>query len=253
MHTAPTVTACIGRGRVWHQRLRPSAHSFAYPTYFLLLPMRQWRAQGSAVPRKRFGWITFADQDHGEGGADALAWMEALLTQEGIHDADGEIWLQTYPRVLGFAFKPVSFWYAHRADGSLAAIVAEVNNTFGERHCYLLRHPDMQWHDELEASKVFHVSPFCEVSGRYRFQFSRTDHHLTARVNLHDDQGPLIQTCLSGELHPFTTSEVQRTFWGMPLMTLGVVLRIHWHALKLLLKRVPFFHKPAAPERFVTR
>jgi len=251
---SPTMpTALIGRGRVWHQRLRPALHRFRHDTYFLLLPMRHARAHGCAVPRRRFGWITFRDQDHGEGGPDALAWFEALLQHEGVTDADGEIWLQTYPRVLGYTFKPVSFWYAHRADGSLAAIVAEVNNTFGERHCYLLHGDKLAWGADLEASKVFHVSPFCSVSGQYHFQFVRTPDRIVARVDLHDTDGPLVQTTLSGDLLPFTRSSVQKAFWGTPLMTFGVLARIHWHALQLLLKRVPFFHKPDAPERFVTR
>jgi uncharacterized protein len=100
-----------------------------------------------------------------------LGWMN-LLHKEGIDDATGEVWLQAFPRVLGHAFKPVSFWYAHRADGSLAAIVAEVNNTFGERHCYLL--PEPQYGQTMLAHKVFHVSPFCDVQGEYRFRFMRT-------------------------------------------------------------------------------
>lgn len=249
----PTPQAFIGRGAVWHQRLRPAQHRFRYSSYFLMLSMRQGRDEGWQVPRRRFGWITFVDQDHGEGGPDALAWFESLLQAEGITDADGAVWLQTYPRVLGHAFKPVSFWFAHRADGSLAAIVAEVNNTFGERHCYLLRGEQLQWGQELLADKVFHVSPFCAVEGHYRFRFTRSGAHMVSRVDLHDEQGPLLQTSISGQLEPFTRASVRRAFWGTPLMTFGVVARIHWHALRLLIKRVPFLHKPAAPERFVSR
>jgi len=249
----PSAQALIGRGVVWHRRLRPAEHSFRHDSYFLMLPMRSGRASGWTVPRRRFGWISFADEDHGRGGPDALAWFESVLQAERIDDADGEIWLQTYPRVLGHAFKPVSFWFAHRADGSLAAIVAEVNNTFGERHCYLLRGEHVQWGQELQADKVFHVSPFCDVEGHYRFRFMRTAEHMVARIDLHDGQGPLLQTSISGRLEPYTRRRAGRAFWGTPLMTLGVVARIHWHALRLFLKRVPFFHKPAAPERFVTR
>ncbi len=251
--TSPTTQALIGRGQVWHQRLRPAHHAFKHNTYFVLLPMRHARTHGLSIPRSKFGWITFSDLDHGDGRADALAWMEDLLRSEGIDDADGEIWLQTYPRVLGHAFKPVSFWYAHRADGSLAAVVAEVNNTFGERHCYLLHGPHVQWDTNLVADKVFHVSPFCSVQGHYQFRFSRSAQHILARVDLHDEHGPLLQTSMSGALHPFTARQAQHAFWSTPFMTLGVVARIHWHALRLLIKRVPFFHKPAAPERFVTR
>lgn len=249
--TAPR--ALIGRGQVWHHRLRPAEHRFCHGSYFLLLPMRQGRAQGWAVPRRRFGWITFSDVDHGLGGADALAWFEQVLHQEGIRDADGEIWLQTYPRVLGHVFKPVSFWFAHRRDGSLAAVVAEVNNTFGERHCYVLHGPELQWGHEMSARKVFHVSPFNSVSGEYRFRFLRTTDRFLARVDLHDEHGPVLRTSIGGQLQPYTPQLARRVFWSTPLMTLGVVARIHWHALRLLIKRVPFFRKPAAPERFVSR
>jgi DUF1365 family protein len=247
------VRPLLAMGQVYHQRLRPARHVLRHDTYFLLLPMRHGRQHGLGLPRRKWGAITFADQDHGEGGEDALAWFESLLAAEGITDADGEVWLQTYPRVLGHAFKPVSFWYAHRRDGSLAAIVAEVNNTFGERHCYLLQGPALAWDQELSASKVFHVSPFCEVSGHYRFRFTRRVGHIEARVDLHDAQGPLIQTAMTGALQPISPQALRKAFWTMPLMTLGVVLHIHLHAWRLWRKRVPFFHKPAAPERFVTR
>lgn len=161
-----TARPLIGFGHVWHRRLRPVEHAFRYPGYFLMLPLRSLRTQpDAALRRNRLGWLSFHDSDHGEGGCDALAWFEQLLHSEGIADADGEVWLHTFPRVLGYVFKPVSFWYAHRADGSLAAVLAEVNNTFGERHAYLLAGPDLDWGREQVARKQFHVSPFCEVCG----------------------------------------------------------------------------------------
>ena len=256
--------ALIGLGHVWHRRLRPVTHALRYRSYFLMLPLRSLRAQPAAESfawrRNRFGLLSFHDRDHGVGGPDALAWFDDVLHAEGIHDADGEVWLHTLPRVLGYAFKPVSFWYAHRADGSLAAVLAEVNNTFGERHCYLLSGPTLRWGVELQASKTFHVSPFCQVSGHYRFRFDRSlsprqagREHTIARVDLHDDAGPLLQTSVSGTLYPLDRATALRAFWSVPLMTFGVVARIHWHALRLLLKRVPFFSKPGAPKRFVTR
>jgi DUF1365 family protein len=255
----------IGTGQVRHARLRPAAHRFTYPTYFLMLPMRQLRAAPSpALPRNRRGLISFYDRDHGDGGDDALRWLEQLLASEGVHDAVGEIWLHCYPRVLGFTFKPVSLWYCHRPDDSLAAVVVEVNNTFGERHCYLLCGPDLAFGRELRAAKAFHVSPFCHVSGSYRFRFMRNDlaagasrpgalARTVARVDHHDDSGLLIQTSVSGVLNPLTPARLRAAFFGMPLMTLGVMLRIHWQALRLWTKRVPYFHKPAPPASFTSR
>ena len=265
MSASPAV-ALIGTGQVRHTRLRPARNSFAYPTYFLMLPMRSLRDEPcAALARNRFGLISFNDRDHGDGRADSLGWLEELLARENIDDASGEVWLHCYPRVLGFTFKPVSFWYCHRSDGSLAAVVVEVNNTFGERHCYVLDGPGLAFGRELRASKVFHVSPFCDVSGSYRFRFMRTGMqaasgsppghrgHTVARIDHHDNQGLLIQTSVSGELNVLSAASARAAFFGMPLMTLGVIARIHWQAVRLWLKRVPFFRKPRPPQSFVTR
>lgn len=253
--------AQIGFGQVRHARLRPKSHAFVYDNFFLMLPMRQLgnaAAMGGLAVNRRAG-ISFFDCDHGDGrgpeSGGALAWLEALLWREDIQDADGEIWLHTYPRVLGYTFKPVSFWYCHRRNGDLRAIVVEVNNTFGERHCYLLDAPS--YGRELQARKCFHVSPFCRVEGLYRFRFMRTQHASGARTVVrvdHDDaDGPLLQTSVSGQLEPITALALQRALWHYPAMTLMVMARIHWQALRLWLKRVRFFGKPPLPEHFVTR
>jgi len=252
------VAAQIGTGVVRHHRLRPVDNAFAYPTYFLMLPMRSLRAQPcTALARNRFGLLAFHDRDHGNGRSDALAWLDELLRTEGIADADGEVWLQTYPRVLGYVFKPVSFWYCERADGSLAAIVVEVNNTFGERHCYLLAGDQLTYGRDLQARKVFHVSPFSHITGGYRFRFMRSaspqGERIVARIDHEDAEGALLQTSLSGRLAPLTRASTRAAFWGVPLMSFGVIARIHWQALRVWLKRVPYVKKPAPPERFVTR
>lgn len=255
---APTAdarpVAQLGIGRVRHQRLRPVGHGFDYPTWFLMLPMRSLRAHPCpTLRRNRRGWVTFHDADHGDGRADSLAWLDAQLQAHGITDATGEVWLHTYPRMLGVAFKPVSFWHCHRADGTLAALVAEVNNTFGGRHCYLLAGHDLAYGHELAAAKQFHVSPFCQVTGGYRFRFMRTTAaadgagRTVARIEHDDATGPLLLTSVSGELAPLTPARLRHALWRMPLLTLGVIARIHWQALRLLVKRVPFFGKTPVP------
>ncbi len=244
----------IGFGEVRHTRLRPARNAFVYPTFFLMLPMRALHAgNAGALAHNRGAALSFFDCDHGDGRDNATGWIDDLLHSEGIGDADGECWLHCYPRVLGYTFKPVSFWYCHRADGTLRAIVVEVNNTFGERHCYLLDAP--QYGAQLKAAKVFHVSPFCNVEGGYRFRFmtnaGRT--RTVARIDYDDDAGALLQTSVSGALEPVTAKALRRALWCHPAMTLGVVARIHWQALRLWAKRVRFFSKPAAPDAFVSR
>ena len=248
--------ALIGRGQVRHRRLRPAVHAFAYRSYFLMLPMRALRREPClALHRNGSGWLSFHDADHGDGSADSLAWLDRLLKAEGVTDADGEVWLHCYPRVLGYAFKPVSFWYCQRQDSSLAAVVVEVNNTFGERHFYLLQGAQLAYGRELSAAKVFHVSPFCQVAGRYKFRFMHSAEGKTvARIDHEDDAGlALLQTSVSGQLSALTENSARAAFFAMPAMSLMLMARIHWQALRLALKRVPFFGKPAAPEQLVTR
>jgi DUF1365 family protein len=255
---AAPATALIGFGQVRHRRLKPVGNAFSYPTYFLLLPLRSLQQNGpGALARNRRAALCFFDADHGDGrgpeAGGALAWLDALLASQGIADATGEVWLHTYPRVLGFAFKPVSFWYCHSADGTLRAIVVEVNNTFGQRHCYLLDRP--AFGQELHADKVFHVSPFCAIEGSYRFRFLLTPDlgRTVARIDYDDALGPLLQTSVSGTLEVLTAASLRRALWRYPAMTWGVLGRIHWQALKLFVKRAPFFGKPELPASFVTR
>ena len=221
-----------------------------------MLPMRSLsnesrKATKQSLKHNCWGALSFYDKDHGDGRADSLAWLDELLAAEGITDANGEVWLHCYPRVFGYTFKPVSFWYCHGADQSLRAIVVEVNNTFGERHCYLLDKP--VFGVEQTATKVFHVSPFNHVNGSYRFRFMTAGSNTLARVDYDDDMGPLLGTSVSGELEVLTNQSVQKALWRYPAMTFGIVLRIHWQALKLWFKRVNFVSKPAPPDKFITR
>ncbi len=246
--------AMMGFGTVRHTRLRPTRNAFAYPTYFLMLPLRSLAAAGNGqLARNHFAAISFYDKDHGDGRSNALLWLDELLQCEGIDDAQGEVWLHCYPRVLGYTFKPVSFWYCHRLDGSLRAIVVEVNNTFGEKHVYLLDHARLG--QEMTTDKVFHVSPFCNIEGQYRFRFmtSADSRRTVARIDYDDAQGALINTSVSGQLQALDTYAVRKAMFSYGAMTLGVIVRIHWQALKLFFKRVPFFSKPSPPAVLVTR
>ena len=256
--------AQIAIGAVYHARRRPVVNAFRYPAYFLRLPMRRLDSalRGQRwLSHNRWNLLSFYDRDHGDlnadsGATDGVAWVERVLASDGISDATGELWLHAFPRVLGYAFKPVSFWFCHRADGELRAVLCEINNTFGERHCYLLAHADgsaIASGEELTATKIFHVSPFCEVEGSYRFRFLETRGRAVAHIDYDDASGPLIATSLSGVLCDLSDRALLSAFFRVPLFTFGVIARIHWQAVKLWAKRVPFFSKPVPPAAEVSR
>lgn len=255
----PVAQLCFGEVR--HKRLRPAVNAFAYRAYYLRLPLRALAAGAprcALFSRNRFNLLSFYDADHGDGAAPLTDWIEALLAREGVAGVDGEIWLQAMPRVLGYVFNPVSFWFCHRADGALRAVLCDVRNTFGERHFYLLDNGGVIANGSaISARKVFHVSPFCAVEGSYRFRFARAmrggAESTLAAIDYHDGAGLLLQTSVSGSGAPVTAARAAAAFFMFPLLTFGVVARIHWQALRLWLRRVPFHSQPAPPQDKVTR
>ncbi|MBC3885681.1 DUF1365 domain-containing protein [Undibacterium griseum] len=263
--TAAAIQLCTGE--VMHRRFRPAKNTFRYGVFFIRIPIRAlMNRQAVACSRffshNRFNLLSFFDSDHGDGQQTPTAWLDGLLRSEGITDACGEIWLQCFPRVLGYVFNPVSFWFCHRSDGSLRAVVCEVRNTFGEKHLYLLEHGDtLENGQELYARKIFHVSPFCEVCGTYRFRFlqhqqtisTSTHKRHIARIDYADEQGIVLMTSISGLEQAMTDQRIWQVMFRYPLMTIAVVFRIHLQALRLWLKRVPFFSKPTPPSQEVSR
>ncbi len=230
-------------GHVMHRRLRPKVNAFVYPVFYVQLPLRDLAAADCAMfGVDRRGVLSFRSRDHGpRDGSPLLPWIENLLRQRGL-PCDGEITLQTFPRVFGYVFNPVSFWFCHDRAGRLIAVLAEVNNTFGGTHSYLLHdHGEpLRDNEEMTADKVFHVSPFNEVEGGYRFRF-RLDHAVqTARIDYDDAEGEVLLTSISGKPKDWSAAALLAAFLKMPFLTFGVIARIHWQALKLWLKGVPF-------------
>ena len=262
MHSisVPEVAApAIVAGEVMHRRTRPAANAFTYPAFCLRLPLSQLSALAArGVAWNRRGLVSFHDRDHGpRDGTPLAAWIRDILARENIA-ADGEIVLYAFPRMLGYVFNPVSFWVCHHSSGAVAAVLAEVNNTFGETHHYLLAHPHgepLQSGETLTARKVFHVSPFCDVKGHYTFRFHFGTDRWLARIDYFDGEGEsvLLETHVSGRVQPLTSNAARGLLWRYRWFTLAVAARIHWHAVRLWTKRVPFFAKPVPPDSLLTR
>ena len=240
-------------GAVMHERHVQAHNRFVYPTAFLRLPLS--RLDTLRVPLlgiERASVFSFRNRDHGaRDGSALLPWIHALLRGQGVAEiCDGEIVLQTMPRIFGFVFNPVSFWFCHDRAGALRVVLAEVSNTFGERHNYLVHHPDQRpivAGDELRASKCFHVSPFFPVRGEYRFRFEQRGAVHAVSIDLWDGGELQLSTRLSGRAQALDGGAMRKWLARQPFMTLGVVARIHWQALRLALRRVSFFRNPPPP------
>lgn len=184
----------FGFGEVRHKRLRPRLHAFRYRAFFVRAPLEALESRGGSLifSINQPALISLCVSDHGDG-VSPRQWLGRLLDEAGIQ-ADGEVWLHAFPRVLGYAFKPVSFWFCHEGVGHLKAVVAEVHNTFGERHVYLLASESgraLSPGEELSSHKAFHVSPFCLIEGGYRFRFVNRPDRAFARIDHDDATGPL--------------------------------------------------------------
>lgn len=234
-------------GRVRHERLRPVRHAFAYPLFQVCCDVERldeidcnwfgidrWRPLGLAL------------RDYGPRDGRPLGpWMRSRLADAGI-PADGQIWLQTIPRIFGYAFNPVSFWYCYDRAGRLRALYADVRNTFGAHHGYLLsamHHAPIEADTALVCRKAFHVSPFCDVVGDYAFHVRQRGDYLCVAIDYRDDRGLLLRTSLGMRAEPLTAGRAWRALLRQPLNAINVVIRIHWHALRLWLARVPFYGK----------
>lgn len=242
-------------GKVMHRRLFPKANGFLYSMYYLAFPLSKLNHLPLAVDR--FAALSFHNRDHAErDGGDIECWARNILHDQNIVEADGDIIILTLPRVLGYVFNPVSFWFCLDKCDNIRAVICEVNNTFGETHTYIAVHGDrraIDKHDVLEGEKVFHVSPFMPREGHYSFRFKLEQEACGVWINYHDKTGAKqLTTALVGTLVPMTKQVLRKAFWGYPLITFRAMLLIHWQALKLVFKRCKYFAKPKQTKPNIT-
>ena len=251
------------RGRVMHVRLRPFLHRFVYRVFCLRL-----RVDRPTELARHTSWlfgvecarpISFRSIDHGaRDGSDLMQWLSRTLEASDVRFEIGAVWLQCFPRVFGYVFNPVSFWLIHDREGVLRAVLAEVNNTFGQRHQYVLTAPNLepiQTTSGLACQKVFHVSPFCDVQGRYQFELDERAGQPRLAIDYFDDDQnpqPLLRTAIVVQPQPLRTRALLAAFLTMPMMTFGVMLRIHVQAFKLWRRGAKYRPVPALPTDEVT-
>ncbi len=238
----------------FHGRKGTVKNAFRYSVDYLLLDPD--RADGPALfSRNRTNLMALHDSDHGgaPGQGRGAAWAREVLAQHGL-SAD-RILLLAQPRLLGHVFNPVSFWLAYDPDNQLHAVIAEVTNTYGDRHSYLCHRPDhgpITREDTIRAQKIFHVSPFQPVTGTYDFRFDLRPGKIGIWIDYTTPGGGLF-TNLIGPRLPLTNRGILASALRRPFGSRRVLALIHWQALKLWLKRVRFHGRPTPPVDEVSR
>lgn len=241
----------IINAQVMHSRLKPKRNKFLYSVYYLSLPLDGLNeCKGNwLLGYNRASIFGFHAKDHGEEDVILENWVLGLLNETDVNGADiASIRLMTMPRILGYVFNPISFWIVPDFEGNLLAVICEVNNTFGERHIYICAQKDghpIQPSDVLNAKKIFHVSPFLQREGGYKFKFSHKENFFAAFVDyMADDNSPVLLTSVSGKMKQATVGNLVRSFFMYPLITLKVMFLIHWQALIILAKGMKYVPKP---------
>ncbi len=242
-------------GRVTHARTRPRRHHLSYRLYSMLFDLDELPALSRRLRlfgHNRFALLSFHDSDHGDGSAVPLReQIEARLAEAGIA-AGGRIAVLCYPRVLGTAFNPLSTFFCHRPDGGLAAILYEVNNTFGQRHSYLIPVESDAVPVRQACAKGFYVSPFMAMDMHYDFTVRPPGSAVSITVRGSDAAGTVITANFTGQRRDLSDAALLGAFLRHPLLTLKVVGGIHWEALKLLAKGLRPRPRPAPPGHAVT-
>jgi len=244
-------------GEVAHRRLRPKRHALRYRTYAMLIDLDELPALGRSLrlfSHNRFNIFSLCDRDYGAAEAVPLrAQIEGYMREAGLSPDGGAIRLLTMPRVLGYAFNPLSLYFCYGRDGPLKAILYEVSNTFGQRHGYFLPVEGPST-DPIRQScaKQFYVSPFLAMDMAYEFVVSPPGRSVSITVIERDRDGVILTATQKQSRVPLTNAALARLFFGNPFLTLKVIGGIHFEAARLWAKGLRVVPRPAAPDCPVT-
>lgn len=238
-----------------HARRGAIKNAFRYSVDFVLIDPESKGRDPALFSRNAFNLSSVPDRHHGgpRGNGRGPKWAHDQFERAGL-SAGYQLLLLTQPRLLGLGFNPVSFWLAMRGD-DLLAVIAEVNNTFGDRHSYLCHLPGFRPispRDRIDARKLMHVSPFQDIKGGYAFHFDISPARISIRIAHENGPDGLIAT-LSGPRRALTNRAIAYSLVRCPLGSLRTVILIFWQALKLRLKGARYRLRPDAPTTEVTQ
>jgi DUF1365 family protein len=242
----------IYKGIVTHRRLRPMGHRFRYRTYSLLVDIDGLDELATTTPllsHNRWNLYAIYDRDFGpRDGSPLRPWMDHQLATAGIDLDGGSIQLLFFPRMLGYAFNPLTIWYCYHSDGTLRAVLHEIHNTFGQHHSHLVP-VDRETGEPLRHSfaKELHVSPFFDQAGTYTFTLRPPGDRLSVSIDYRVADQRMLKATMAYKRGPLTTRSLLWAFVSHPLLTMKVTTGIHWNALRLWLKGAKYRPVPEAP------
>jgi uncharacterized protein len=231
------MTGALYVGRVHHARFGPRRHTLAYRVFMLLLDVDSGTSRSWVFARDRPALISFHDGDHGDGSQRPLrAQMETLIRRHGHAVPGGKIQVLCMPRVLGHGFNPLSVYYCHDADGRLAMVIYEVNNTFGGRHFYVLPAGPPTGHIRQHCDKAFFVSPFMDMDLAYDFLLAPPAEQALLAIRVSSGRETVLTASFLGERRPLTDGALLAAWASHPMQSAGVLAGIYFEGLKLLVK-----------------
>ncbi len=228
-------------GHVYHKRFTPRVHEFNYRSFFMQISLKELNSINLKLfSINRFNFFSFDFKDHGNrNSSDLNVFAEKLLKSHNLPNDYDDIVIHTIPRILGYIFNPVSFWYIIK-NNQTVAIIAEVNNTFGETKSYVL---DPQ---KPQSDKLMQVSPFNQIVGNYKFSFQEKPNYSKVHISYLIENSPVIHASTEGHEIPFNDFELFKLFLKLPIHNLMIVSLIHFEAIRLFIKKIPFYGKNGA-------
>ena len=247
---------CIYIGKVFHKRHIPFEHAFTYRVFTLLIDIDDLPALSKRLKTfafNRFNVFSLYNKDHAKrDGSDIRPWIETAAKEKNIDIKGGKIFMLAFPRILGYVFNPITLFFCYDRNEKLKAVLHEVKNTFGGQHGYLLPVEETTGTLKQECEKIFHVSPFIHMDCTYKFRLKEPEEFLDFSIHQFTTDEKILTATWDGNRIALSDKNLLKTLITHPLLTLKIIMGIHWQAFKLWTKGAKYISSPPLPKRDIS-